>query len=560
MTKGAKFAILAFSLLLGLGNAKTSLAQISNEDCLGCHSDNTLSKKLPDGKTKSLFVDESILKKSKHKDNQCVDCHQGIEELPHPEVLKPPLCTDCHSDIASTSAKGLHNKIKGDCFKCHGSHNVLSSKDPLSLTHKANQEKLCFSCHKNSEGKSFTHYQHYEVVFPDGTKGRVWCDQCHDGAHQPVLPDPQKVCSKCHPSVLREQEKGVHTQVLCTNCHSEHKVLLGEEDKLAKLSAEVSGCRICHSKETDDYFGGVHGQELQNKNVDVPSCISCHGAHKILPGKDPESSTFHSKIVLLCVSCHEDEKITARHKEMAPSIVLKAYEQSVHGLLVKRGLLVAPSCVDCHGYHRLAPADDPQSLVNKVNIASTCGKCHPGIERVYQNSIHAKALAQGIKDVPTCTDCHGEHDITTVTDTSSRVSPQNVPKTCGACHAEETLVGKYGLDLSVYKTYQESFHGIANKYGVLVVAECASCHGYHDILPSSDPQSLVHPNNIVQTCGKCHKGASKRFAQGKLHLQIAKESSSTVYFVKTFYPWFLGILVLVFAVHTLWNTARKRDI
>jgi len=558
--KGYKITIFSFFLflfLLSFGIFKESYAQFSNQDCLTCHSDNTLSKKLPDGTTKSLFVDENILKKSMHKDNQCTDCHQGIEELPHPEVLKAPLCSDCHSDVAKVLVKGLHNKIKGACFKCHGSHNVLSSKDPNSFTYKTNQEKLCLSCHKDREDRSFTKYHHSQVVFPGGAKGKVACNQCHD-AHLPTLPDPQTVCSKCHPDILADQKKGVHTQISCNNCHKEHKVFLGEEDKLTKLSGEISQCRTCHLKETEDFFGGVHGQEFEKKNVDVPSCISCHGAHKILPSKDPESSTFHNKIIPLCVKCHEDEQITSRHEKMPPSIVLKGFEKSVHGLLVKRGLLVAPSCIECHGYHKLTPADDPQSPVNKVNIASTCGKCHPGIEAVYKESIHGKALTQGIKDSPTCTDCHGEHNITAPTDTLSKVSPRNIPKTCSACHAEESLVSKYGLAPLVYKTYRDSFHGVANKYGELVVAECASCHGYHDILPSSDPRSSINPNNIVQTCGKCHKNASENFAKGKIHIRATKESSLGVYIVRKFYTWFIGILAFLFLTYILLDLFGKK--
>jgi nitrate/TMAO reductase-like tetraheme cytochrome c subunit len=563
MTKeGHKITIFSFFLflfLLSSGIFKESCAQIPNQDCLTCHSDSALSQELPDGATQSLFVDENILKKSLHRDNQCTDCHQGIEELPHPETLKAPSCSGCHSDVASVLAKGLHNKIKGACFNCHGSHNVLSSKDPVSPTYKTNQEKLCLSCHKDREDKSFTKYHHSQVVFPGGAKGKVSCDQCHE-AHLPTLPDPQMVCSKCHPDILTDQKMGVHTQISCNNCHKEHKVFLGEEDKLAKLSGEISQCGTCHSKETEDFFGGVHGKELEKKNADVPSCISCHGAHKILPGKDPESSTFHNKIIPLCVSCHEDEKITSRHEKMPPSIVLKEFENSVHGLAVKRGLLVAPNCVDCHGYHKLTPADDPQSPVNKVNIPSTCGKCHPKIETAYQESIHGKALAQGIKDSPTCTDCHGEHNITTPTDTLSKVYPRNIPKTCSACHAEETLTSKYGLSNLVYETYQESFHGIANKYGLLTVANCASCHGSHDILPSTDPRSTISPNNIAQTCRKCHKNSSQNFAQGKIHIQPSQKSSWGVYITKKFYPWLIAILFFIFLIYTLFDLLGMRKV
>ncbi|HEX9911836.1 MAG TPA: hypothetical protein VGB01_01160, partial [candidate division Zixibacteria bacterium] len=200
----------------------------------------------------------------------------------------------------------------------------------------------------------------------------------------------------------------------------------------------------------------------------------------------------------------------------------------------------------------------PKSPVNKVNIAHTCAKCHPGIDEVYQRSIHGVTLAKGILDSPTCTDCHGEHGITAVRDPSGKVSPRNIPKTCSACHSEERIVKKYGLLPVAYDTYMNSFHGIAHKYGEMVVADCASCHGYHDILPSSDPRSSINPKNIPHTCGRCHKGASENFAKGRVHIQATKESSLGVYIVRKFYTWFIGILAVFFVAYIVLDVLGRR--
>ena len=59
-------------------------------------------------------------------------------------------------------------------------------------------------------------------------------------------------------------------------------------------------------------------------------------------------------------------------------------------------------------------------------------------------------------------------------------------------------------------TYTQSFHGLALQGGNPTVANCASCHGVHDILPSSDPLSTVNPSELPQTCGKCHPGIGTR--------------------------------------------------
>ena len=54
---------------------------------------------------------------------------------------------------------------------------------------------------------------------------------------------------------------------------------------------------------------------------------------------------------------------------------------SIHGnALLKMGLIVAPSCNDCHGVHNIKRSVDRESPINHANIAKTCGKCHVGIE------------------------------------------------------------------------------------------------------------------------------------------------------------------------------------
>jgi hypothetical protein len=64
-----------------------------------------------------------------------------------------------------------------------------------------------------------------------------------------------------------------------------------------------------------------------------------------------------------------------------------------------------------------------------------------------------------------------------------------------------------------------SFHGLASKSGSQTVANCASCHGVHGILPSSDPKSMINARNLPATCGKCHPGAGTRFALGRFTVE-----------------------------------------
>lgn len=96
---------------------------------------------------------------------------------------------------------------------------------------------------------------------------------------------------------------------------------------------------------------------------------------------------------------------------------------------------------------------------------------------------------------------------------------------CGRCHASERLNTKYNLPQDRVKTFFDSYHGLAAQYGSTLAANCGSCHGYHKILPSSDPASTISSAHLVETCGKCHPGANEKFAMGKIHVDNAAAKS-----------------------------------
>jgi hypothetical protein len=62
--------------------------------------------------------------------------------------------------------------------------------------------------------------------------------------------------------------------------------------------------------------------------------------------------------------------------------------------------------------------------------------------------------------------------------------------------------------------------GIA-KSGLLVSANCSSCHGSHEIRRKNDPASPVHRSNVALTCAKCHEGIQQEYAKSVHAEQIA---------------------------------------
>ena len=49
------------------------------------------------------------------------------------------------------------------------------------------------------------------------------------------------------------------------------------------------------------------------------------------------------------------------------------------------------------------------------------------------------------------------------------------------------------------------------------VAACYDCHGHHDVLPASNPNSHLSKANILGTCQQCHAGATAKFTEYKPH-------------------------------------------
>ncbi len=108
-----------------------------------------------------------------------------------------------------------------------------------------------------------------------------------------------------------------------------------------------------------------------------------------------------------------------------------------------------------------------------------CINCHEDVAQHIQDSqaVHADA---GVS----CVSCHR--------DDFARRAPHRgepEPASCGQCHEaanERHQLGPHG--------------GGEGDPG----ASCADCHGSHDILPASDPQSKVYHLNVAATCSQCH--------------------------------------------------------
>ena len=147
-----------------------------------------------------------------------------------------------------------------------------------------------------------------------------------------------------------------------------------------------------------------------------------------------------------CLECHDQA----------------GYKGSVHEMM---------GCTGCHVQH--------ESYPHPANVPKPkCETCHADEVKTFATSVHAERAKTGTADTPTC----------------------------GNCHGNDALAKKHGLP-NVYPLYIDSIHGFAlSKEGLLVAANCQSCHGSHHILSHADPQSPTYKTNIPKTCGQCHAG------------------------------------------------------
>ena len=359
------------------------------------------------------------------------------------------------------------------------------------------------------------------------------CFSCHD---DPEMISDERVSLSVNPEVFQTSIHGTE-EIECIDCHEQ---LSDVDDYPHDAPLDPVDCSMCHDEEAEDYAESTHGEGFAAGDPSVPVCSTCHGKHDILPQEDPMSATYPINLVDTCVECHTDTMIVNEHDLPSPEKI-KAYENSVHMLALRdKGLVVSAACNDCHGSHKIQPPDNPESTTNRLNLPKTCATCHQGIYQTYLESVHGQDYLKGNPDVPICTDCHGEHSIKSHTSPDSTVYATHIAEICSGCHEDEILSKRYGFASKRLKTYLGTFHGVASKMGDAKVANCASCHGYHDIRPANDPKSAVHPENIPRTCGKCHPQAGKNFAIGKVHIGALRESSRGANLVEKFYILAIG--------------------
>jgi formate dehydrogenase gamma subunit len=402
------------------------------------------------------------------------------------------------------------------------------------------QDEACLACHgqadmKSEKGRNISIRPEQHAASVHGILG---CKDCHTAIKD--FPHPTKIskveCATCHAEQSAEAAKSIHAVLgdsACASCHGTvHEI--GSAAKVQPVK-----CSECHAAEIKDFADSVHGRAAKAGDPDAPTCTSCHGpVHQIQSAGELTSAVAKRNQPAACARCHADAGFLSRHKIPVLHPV-EQYLQSVHGRAVLAGKDAA-TCADCHGSHGIQPAWEAQSKVSHWNVVGTCAQCHKEIARQFNESVHGAALKNGARDAPDCTNCHGEHLILDPQNPASALNAANISvQTCARCHADSRLALRYGLPADRVPSYADSYHGLALREGSLTAANCASCHGVHDILRSNDPRSTVNAANLAKTCGQCHSGVNDKFAIGPVHVQTSTGNAHPVV------RWIRGIYLLV---------------
>lgn len=384
----------------------------SNDDCLACHSDPTITMDR-NGKTTSLTVKKFTLARSPHRNLKCIQCHVGFDpnNIPHKAKIEPINCMSCHNNVASIhvfhpqmkKATGVETTPIMNCKGCHGTHNIIAPEEPGSKFYFTNLTEACGSCHKK-EKEQHTKSGHY-FAYKRNEPNVPTCIFCHSKPiTQTYQPDLAKLkqtqidlCLSCHlnnPSVqspyaisLINFEKSVHGAAIlsgkkeaagCVDCHGVHDLEKANNPTSRINQFNVPNvCGKCHVSIAQEYQASVHGAALQKGIKDAPGCSYCHGEHNISRLPDVPKRVFeethmkHSTIVrnkmVFCVACHAN-------KEMMQKYNILTVSEAHDWLPNKEKHWERVRCVDCHSSY--VPPNLSHNILPPEKTIKKCEECH----------------------------------------------------------------------------------------------------------------------------------------------------------------------------------------
>jgi len=429
------------------------------------------------------------------------------------------------------SSQSSNAKSPDDCLMCHEDKDLTMIKKGKKISIYVNPSEYkksvhgvsdCLDCHEGYVAEEIPHNPNRKDVDCNGCHGikidqknvhkNVKCYTCHSYHNVISAKDFSKSinCFSCHSSAsVNSYKNSTHFKrgLKCDVCHNKgHEVI-----KLTKFSGNNT-CGKCHKQSQLEISNSVHKRQPGKQ---APLCLDCHSSHNV-------SESIFTIETRSCMKCHLNDKIFPGDGKGSSKYVGE-YTKSVHAIIKKNGKPAA-GCSDCHGNHMIKSTKEPDV---KTEILSTCEKCHSEVVVKYKNSSHGKAFLNNEPYGPSCTSCHGEHGINSVS-SENKFYGLKESEMCLDCHNEKKLYANNKEKFEHIKEYNKSAHYLAFKEGKTNSASCSDCHGSHEMLPMSDVNSKISKKNQPLTCGQenCHRAVKNEFT-GSIHqISIEKKENS----------------------------------
>lgn len=394
-----------------------------NENCLACHNKRNQFKIFENDEKIEVYVNSEKYLQSAHKNLKCSECHVTFTDKNHPErryrtynqykIMSSHVCNNCHYNILNEKThKNFINKKEYEdfliCTNCHSPHYTVTGD--ILYSERENDKKYCLSCHSKGIEIKFLNNEKLSIKFnmqefKNSVHSEINCTECHFGFSQEYHPiryfknrrnlsvANAEVCRRCHFDKYTMYQDSIHSQLLskgdervplCTNCHGYHGI-----QKFGKERVKITKkCGECHKEVYEVYAKSIHGYALFDEhNKDVPNCIDCHTSHKI---EDPLSKKFTLHIPEMCGKCHSNEKIM--NKYGLSTQVVSTYLSDFHGKRLSIYLNELPeisnnnnnikeiaTCVNCHGIHNITSTRTLDKKTLKEKLVKACKKCHHNV-------------------------------------------------------------------------------------------------------------------------------------------------------------------------------------
>ncbi len=267
--------------------------------CLNCHGVSGFAVPIGmhgDSRKRHLYINNSALMESVHKEQTCVNCHTGIRQIPHLSSASKYTvnCIQCHKRLLKALIKEPSRSAgtqKVSLMQQHLATAVQHATDYLSSIHAKKNKK-------------------------QASKSNATCWDCHGKHHITTLSYRQHtplVCAHCHQKEFKGYQGSVHgvsvllysntKAAICSDCHTAHKITSPKEDPAIKII--MKNCGKCHNAQLKTYKETYHGQVETLGYTMIAKCYDCHGSHNILVVGNPRSKVHPANRLNTCRKCHK---------------------------------------------------------------------------------------------------------------------------------------------------------------------------------------------------------------------------------------------------------------